>query len=84
MSAPIPRHIADVVADVIGDHAGIARVVLGNAFQDFARDVRAHIGGFGVDAAADTCEKRDRTRADGEGMKLRPEHRGRADEIDDT
>ncbi len=52
--------VADVVADVVGDDAGIARVVLGNTGLDLADEVRADVGGLGEDASADPGEEGDR------------------------
>src|SRR6185369_10387058 len=46
----IGRHagaVADVVADVVGDHRRIARVVFGNAGFDFADEVGADVGTLG-------------------------------------
>ena len=56
-------HVADIVTHVVGDDRGIARVVFGDALLDFADEVSADVGGFGVDAAADTGEEGDRTGA---------------------
>jgi hypothetical protein len=50
--------VADVVADVVRDGRGVARVVLGDAGLDLADEVGADVGGLGVDAAADTGEER--------------------------
>src|SRR5699024_9515896 len=47
----------DVVAHVVGDHGRVARVVLGNARFDLADEVRADVGRFRVDAAADAGEQ---------------------------
>ena len=58
--------VADVVADEVGDHAGVARVVLGDARLDLADEVRAHVGGLGVDTAAELGEERDERRAEAE------------------
>jgi hypothetical protein len=59
--------VADVVADVVGDGRGVARVVLGDAGLDLADQVGADVGGLGVDAATDTGEQRDRRAAEPEG-----------------
>ena len=53
------RHVAHVVADVVRDHSGIARIVLGNARFDLADEIRPDVGALGVDAAADAREQRD-------------------------
>ena len=39
-----PRAVADVVADVVGDHGGVARVVLVHPLFDLADEVGADIG----------------------------------------
>ena len=46
-------NVAHVVTDVVGDHAGVARVVLGNAGLNLTDQVGTHIRTLGVDAAAD-------------------------------
>ena len=48
--------VAHVVADVVGDGGGVARVVLGDVLLDLADQVGADVGGLGEDAAADTHE----------------------------
>ena len=58
--------VADVVADVVGDHRRVARIVLGNAGLDLADEVGADVGGLGEDAAAETREDRDQRGAEGE------------------
>ena len=54
-----PGAVADVVADVVGDHGRVARVVFRDAGLDLADEVRADIGGLGEDAASETGEYRD-------------------------
>ena len=49
--------VADVVADEVRDDARVARVVLGDALLDLADEVRADVGGLGVDAAAELGEE---------------------------
>ncbi len=49
--------VADVVTDEVGDDARVARIVLGNAGLDLADEVRAHVGGLGVDPAAELGEE---------------------------
>ncbi len=56
--------VADVVADVVGDHRRIARIVLGDAGLDLADEVGADIGALGEDAAAETREDRDQRSAE--------------------
>ena len=51
--------IADVVSDVIGDGGGIPRVIFFELGFEFADKVGADIGGFGVDASAQTSEDAD-------------------------
>src|SRR5271157_4710417 len=44
--------VAYIIAHQVGDHGGVARVVLGEACLDLAHQVSAHVGGLGVDPAA--------------------------------
>ena len=53
-------HIAHVVAHVIGDHGGVARIVLRNAHFHLAHQIGTHIGRLRVDTAAHTAEQSDR------------------------
>ena len=65
----VGRHagaVADVVADVVGDGGGVARVVLGNAGLDLADEVAADVGALGEDAAAEAGEDRDQRAAEAE------------------
>ena len=50
--------VTDVVADVVGDGGGVARVILGDAGLDLAHQVGTDVGRLGVDAAADSHEQR--------------------------
>ena len=63
------RAVADVVADVVRDGGGVARVVLRDALLDLADEVRAHVGGLGEDAATDTHEHRQQGRAEAEALQ---------------
>src|SRR3546814_4237775 len=58
--------VADIVADSVGDHRGIAWIVLGNAGLDLADEVGADVGGLGEEAAAEAREERDQRSAEGE------------------
>ena len=58
--------VADVVADVVGDHGRVARVVLGDARLDLAHDVGADVGALREDAAAQAGEHRDQRAAEAE------------------
>jgi hypothetical protein len=58
--------VADVVADVVGDDRGVARVVLGDTGLDLAHEVRAHVGALGEDAAAESREDGDQRAAEAE------------------
>ena len=58
--------IADVVAHVVGDGRGVARVVFRNASLDFADEVGADVGALGEDAAAEAREDRDERGAEAE------------------
>ena len=65
----VRRHagaVADVVADVVGDHRGVARIVFGNAGFDLADEIGADVGALGEDAAAQSREDRDQRAAEGE------------------
>ena len=69
----VGRHagaVADVVADVVGDHGRVARVVLGDARLDLADEVGADVGGLRVDAAAEPGEDRDQRAAEGEADQV--------------
>ena len=59
------RAVADVVADVVRDHGGVARVVLGDPGLDLADEVGADVGSLGVDAAAEAGEDRDQRASEG-------------------
>ena len=61
--------VADVVADVVRDRGGVARVVLRDALLDLADEVRADVGGLGEDAAADPHEHRQQRRAEAEALQ---------------
>ena len=55
--------VADVVADVVGDHCRVTRIVLGDAGLDLSDQVGADVGSLRVDAAAETREDRDQRAA---------------------
>ena len=58
--------VADVVADEVGDHGRVARIVFGNSGFDLADEIGANIGGLGVDAAAELGEEGDEAGTEGE------------------
>ncbi len=65
----VGRHagaVADIVADIVGDGGGIARIVLRNAGLDLADQVAADVGALGEDAAAEPGEDRDQRSAEAE------------------
>ena len=65
----VGRHagaVADVVADVVGDHGRVAGIVLGDPRLDLADEVGADVGGLGEDAAAEPGEDRDQRAAEAE------------------
>ncbi len=65
----IRRHagaIADIVADIVGDGGGIARIVFGNAGFDLTDHIAADIGALGENAAAETGENGDQRCAEAE------------------
>ena len=49
--------VAYVVADVVCDNGGVARVIFGDACFDFADQVCAYVSSLGIDTAADTAEQ---------------------------
>ena len=51
-------NVAHVVAHVVGDGGGVVGIVLIEARNDLAHQVRTDVGGLGVDAAADAAEHR--------------------------
>ena len=57
--------VPDIVADVVGDHRRIARIVLGDAGLDLAHQIRADVGALGEDASAQPREDRDQRSAEG-------------------
>jgi hypothetical protein len=56
--------VADVVAHVVGDHRGIARIVLGNARFDLAHQIGADVRTLGEDAPSQPRENRDQRAAE--------------------
>ena len=58
--------VAHIVAHVVGDDAGVAGIVLGNAGLDLADQIGAHVGALGEDAAAETGENGDQRSAEAE------------------
>ena len=68
----VGRHagaVTDVVADVVGDGGGVARVVLGDALLDLADQVGADVSGLGEDAAADTHEHGEQRATEAEALE---------------
>ena len=69
----VGRHagaVADVVADVVRDDRGVARVVLGDARLDLPDEVGADVGGLRVDAAAESREHGDERAAEREADEI--------------
>ncbi len=64
-----PGAVADVVAHVVGDRRGVARVVLGDVLLDLADEVGADVGGLGEDAAADPHEHGEQRGAEAEALQ---------------
>ena len=62
------RYIADIVADIVGNAGGIARIVFGHVFLDLADQVGTDVGGLGEDAAAHARKQRDRRGAHGKAV----------------
>ena len=61
-----PGAVAHVVADVVGDHGGVAGVVLGDPRLDLADEVGPDVGRLGEDAAAQAGEDGDERAAEAE------------------
>ena len=57
------RAIANIVADVVGDGRGVARIILWNAGLDLADEIGADISALGEDAAAKSREDRNQRSA---------------------
>ena len=66
---PHAGHIADVVADVVGDRRRVARIVFRDAGFDLTHQVRPDIGRLGVDASTHTGKERDRARSEREARQ---------------
>src|SRR5262249_58152690 len=60
------RAVTYVVAYVVGDGGGVARIVLGDAGLNLADEVAAHIGTLGEDATTKTREDGDEWGAEAE------------------
>ena len=60
------RAVTDVVADVVRNDCGVARIVLGDAGLDFAHKVRADVSRLGVDPTTQPGEHRNEARAEGQ------------------
>ena len=58
--------VADVVADQVRDHRRVPGIVLRDTRLDLADEVRAKVGGLGVDTATELREQRDERRAKAE------------------
>jgi len=52
------RHIADIIADIVGDDCGVSVIVFWYADFDLAHKVGSHIGGLCVDATAHPRKER--------------------------
>ncbi len=62
--------VADVVADQVRDDGGVAGGVLGDAHFDLADQVRADVGGLGVDTTTELGEEGDEAGAEAEADDL--------------
>ena len=58
--------IADIVADIVSDGCGIARIIFGNTGLDLAYEIAADIGALGEDPAPKTGEDGDQRGAESE------------------
>ena len=56
--------VANVVAHEVGDHAGIARVILWDSLLNFTDEVGANISSLGVDTATELGEERNERSAE--------------------
>ena len=61
--------VTNVVADVVGDRRGVARVVLGDVVLDLADEVSTDVGGLGEDAAADSHEHGEQRSTEAEALE---------------
>ena len=68
------RAIAHVVAHVIRDRGRIARIIFFQAFLDFADEIGADVRGFGINAATESREHADQTRAQRESDQAANRH----------
>eukprot|EP00955_Chlamydomonas_euryale_P076869 362807-Chlamydomonas_euryale.AAC.9 len=50
-------NVTNVVTDVVSNHSGVARIVLGDVLLDLADQVSSDVSSLGVDAAANTAEQ---------------------------
>ena len=66
--------IPDVVADVVCNRGGITRIIFFKALLDLANEIRADIGGLGVNAAAKSCEHADETSPKGKTYQATNRH----------
>lgn len=73
------RAVTDVVAHVVGDGGGVARIVLGDALFHLAHEVGTHVGGLGEDAAPDPHEHGDQCGTEAEPLQ----HLGRVGGVDE-
>ena len=60
-------HVAYIIAYIVGNGSGIARIVLGNVGLDLTHDVGTHVGSLGVDTATHTGKQRLRRSTHTEG-----------------
>ena len=58
--------VADIVAHIVGDGRGVARIILGDAGLDLADEIAADVGALGEDAAAKPGEDGDERGAEAE------------------
>ncbi len=65
------RAVADVVADVVGDRCGVARIVLGDSRLDLADQIGTDVGGLREDPATDTQEEGQQRAAEAESHEDR-------------
>ena len=58
-----PGAIADVIANVIGNHCGVARIILGNPGLHLADQIGANVCTLGENAATEPGKDRNQRRA---------------------
>ena len=53
--------VTDIIPDIVCNHCGIPRIILGNSGFDFTDEISSHIGAFGEDSTSKPRKDRDQT-----------------------